>query len=214
MCDWFVDNKLSIHFLQDKTKSILFGTKHKLRSAKSLNIAYNSIEIKQHVKVKYLGCILDESLSGESMALNVIDKINLRLKFLQRQNRFLTPLLRRILCNAQIQPLFDYACTFWFTNLSKKLRLRLQAMQNKCIRFCLQLDKMSRICVNEFLELNWLNAHDRYLQFIVSDIFKFYNNQCPDYFNEVFCRVDDNGVATRSFNKKLKLTFRKTKLGM
>ena len=73
---------------------------------------------------------------------------------------------------------------------------------------------MSRICVNEFLELNWLNVHDRYLQFIVSDIFKFYNNQCPDYFNEVFCPVDDNGVATRCCNKKLKLPFRKSKLGM
>ena len=86
--DWFVDNKLSIHFGQDKTESILFGTKHKLRSAKSLNIVYNDIENKQHAKVKYLGCTLDESLSGESMALNVIDKINSCLKFLHRQNPF------------------------------------------------------------------------------------------------------------------------------
>ena len=148
------------------------------------------------------------------MALNVIDKINSRLKFLHRQNRFLTPPLRRLLCNALIQPLFDYACTVWFPNLSKKLRLRLQATQNKCIRFCLQLEKMSRICVNEFLELNWLNVHDRYLQFVVSDIFKFYNNQCPDYFNDVFCPVDDNGVATRFCNKKLKLPSCKLKLGM
>ena len=214
LCDWFVDNKLSIHFGQDKTKSILFGTKHKLRSAKSLNIVYNGIEIKQHAKVKYLGRILDESLSGESMALNVIDKINSRLKIVHRQNRFLTSPLRRLLCNTLIQPLFDYACTAWFLNLSKKLRLRLQATQNKCIRFCLQLDKMPRTCVNEFLELNWLNVHDRYLQFIVSDIFKFYNNQCLDYFNDVFCPVDYNGVATRSCNKKLKLPSRKLKLGM
>ena len=65
------------------------------------------------------------------MALNVIDKINSCLKFLHRQNRFLTPPLRRLLFN-----LFNYACTAWFPNLSKKLRLRLQAMQNKCIRFC------------------------------------------------------------------------------
>ena len=36
--------------------------------------------------------VLDESLSGESMALNLIDKINSRLKFLHRQNCFLTPL--------------------------------------------------------------------------------------------------------------------------
>ena len=161
LCDWFVDKKLSIHFGQDKVKSILFATKRKLRNAKSLNIVYNDIETKQHAKVKHLGCILDESLSGESMALNVIDKINSRLKFLHRQNRFLTPPLRRLLCNALIQPIFDYACTAWFPNLSKKLSLRVQVTQNKCIRFCLKLDKMSRISVKEFLKLNWLNVHDR-----------------------------------------------------
>ena len=31
LCDWFVDNKLSIHFDEDKTKSILFSSKHKVR---------------------------------------------------------------------------------------------------------------------------------------------------------------------------------------
>ena len=87
-------------------------------------------------------------------------------------------------------------------------------MQNKFIRFCLQLDKRSGICVNEFLELNWLNVHHRYLQFIVSDISKFYNNQCLDQFNDVFCPVDGNGVATRCCNKNLKLPFRKSTLGM
>ena len=34
LCDWFVDNKLSLHFDQGKIKSILFGTKHELRNAK------------------------------------------------------------------------------------------------------------------------------------------------------------------------------------
>ena len=66
---------------------------------------------------------------------------------------------------------------------------------------------MSRICVNEILELNWLIVHDRYLQLIVFDIFKFYNNQYPDYFNEIFCPVDDNGVATRYCSKKMKYLF-------
>ena len=88
LCDQFADKKLSIHLGKDKSKSILFGTKHKLRNAKSLNIAYNGIEITQHSRVKYVGCILDESLSGESMGFNVTDKVNSRLKFPHRQNRF------------------------------------------------------------------------------------------------------------------------------
>ena len=31
LCDWFVDNKLSIHFGEDQTKSILFGSKQKIK---------------------------------------------------------------------------------------------------------------------------------------------------------------------------------------
>ena len=214
LCDWFINNKLSVHFDQHKTKSILFGTIHKLRNAKALNMVYSGAEIKQYEKVKYLGCILYQNLSGESMALNVIDKVNSRLKFLHRQNRFLAPPLGRLLRNALIQLLFDDACTAWFSNFSKRLKLQPHASQNKCIRFCLQLDKRSKICIKEFLQLNWLNVHDRYLQFIVSDIFKFQNDQCPDYFNEIFCPVGENGVITHSSNRKLELPFRKTKLGI
>ena len=31
ICDWFVDNKLSINFGEDKTKSVLFSFKHNLK---------------------------------------------------------------------------------------------------------------------------------------------------------------------------------------
>ena len=51
---------------------------------------YGDIKIKQHSKVKYLGCLMDKALSGEAMALNVIHKINNKPKFLYRKNDFLT----------------------------------------------------------------------------------------------------------------------------
>ena len=65
LCDWFVNNKLSIDFGEDKTESILFGSKHKIKNSKPLNIQYNDIKIKQYSKVTYLGCILDETLSDK-----------------------------------------------------------------------------------------------------------------------------------------------------
>ena len=55
LCDWFVDNKLSIHFGEDKKKSILFRSKHRLKNSKPLNIQYKDINIKQYSKVTYLG---------------------------------------------------------------------------------------------------------------------------------------------------------------
>ena len=78
------------------------------------------------------------------MALNVVNKINNKLKFLYRKNIFLTA-LRRLLYNALIQPHFDYACSAWYPNLTKKLKHRIQTTQNKCIRFCLQLDKLKHL---------------------------------------------------------------------
>ena len=52
LCEWFIDNKLSIHFGEDKTKSILF--KRGNNSNISLNIKRNEKVTKQHSVVKYL----------------------------------------------------------------------------------------------------------------------------------------------------------------
>ena len=154
LCDWFVDNKLSIHFGEDKTKSILFGSKNRLKNSKPLNIQYKDINIKQYSQVTYLRCIFDETLSGDSMALHVINKVNSWLKFLYWQNKVLSIPLRRLLCNAMIQPFFDYACNAWYSNLNKKLETRLQAAQNKCIRFCLKLGDRSSLKSKEFQKIN------------------------------------------------------------
>ena len=56
------------------------------------------------------------------MALKTIQKINLKLEFLYRKNRSLTPELRQLLCNAITQPHFDYGCSTWYPNLTQKLR--------------------------------------------------------------------------------------------
>ena len=64
LCDWFINNKLSIHLGEDKAKSILFGTKLNIKQAEPLNIVHGNVKIEQYTKVTYLGCILDESLSG------------------------------------------------------------------------------------------------------------------------------------------------------
>ena len=70
----------------------------------------------------YLGCIIDETMSGEPIVLKVVNKINGKLKFLYWKNSFLTPGLRRMLCNALIQLHFDYACSVWYPNLNVKLK--------------------------------------------------------------------------------------------
>ena len=182
ICDWFVDNKLTIHFGKDKTKSILFSTKNWKRKIVPLDIEYGDVKIKQYSKVTYSGCELDETLSGEAMALKVINKINSRLKFLHRKNRHLTPYLKRLLCNALIQPHFDHACSAWYPNLNKKLKSKLQTIQNRCIRYCLQLDNRSHIGVKDFEKINWLPVSEKFKQHLCSNAFKFLKETCPAWY--------------------------------
>ena len=158
---------------------------------------------KQHAKVKYLGCILDENLSGESMALNVIDKVNSRLKFLNRQNRFQHPISVDFYVMHLYNLFWSYLRSLCLKSFEETIKISTSG-STKQKRFYLQQDKTSRIYPKEFLELNWIIVHDRYRQFIISDI---YNNQCPDYFNDVFCLVDYNRVSTCACNEKLKLSW-------
>ena len=48
--DWFADNKLSIHFGDGKTKSVLFAAKFKVKKVRKLNVKSGNIQIKQHSK--------------------------------------------------------------------------------------------------------------------------------------------------------------------
>ena len=118
ICDWFVDNKLSIHFGEDKTKSILFAFKRNIKKFQKLEFIYN----------RFSSYIIEETVSGESMANKVISKVNARLKFLHRKNKYLIPNLRCLLCNTLIQRHFDYACSAWYPNISKKLKNKIQTL--------------------------------------------------------------------------------------
>ena len=210
--EWFVDNKLSIHLGKDKTKSILFGSKRVIKRQQKLKINYGDIEIEQYDSVKYLGCILDNNLSGESMASNALSKINGRLKFLYRNQNYLDKFLRRLLSNAIIQPHFDYACSTWFPVLNSKLTKKVQIAQNKCIRFCLDLDNISHIGSKEFREINWLPVKERVHQCINVNIFKYYKNMSPGYLSEMFT-VADQSHYTRYSSMKLHLPSRNRDIG-
>ena len=52
-CDWFMDSKLSIHFGEDKTNSILFSRKSKIKKASPLIIQHKGKKVKQYSKVTY-----------------------------------------------------------------------------------------------------------------------------------------------------------------
>ena len=53
-----------------------------------------------------------------------------QIEYLYHQSRYLNPAYRRLLCNALIQPHFDYGCSSWFPLLKKYLKFKLQKASN------------------------------------------------------------------------------------
>ena len=168
--------RLNIRFGEDKTKSILFSTKNRKRKIGTLGF---DVKIKQYSKVTFPGRELGETLKGKSMVLKVINEINGRLKFLNRKSRYITPSLKRLLYNALIKPHFDYTCSALYPNLNKKFKSKLQTIQNKCIRYCLQLYDRNHIGMKDFEKTNWLLVSERFNQYL-------FKETCPLYFHDIF----------------------------
>ena len=182
LCQRFIDNKLSIHFGADKTKSIFFS---KTRGLKEINISFVG-HSKQNETVEYLGCQLDSKSNAEAMASKALKKTNAKLKFMYRQSRYLTPAHRRLLCNALIQPHFDYGCSSWFPLLKKNLKLKLQKAQNKCICFPLNLPPRCHINPSHFRKIKWLPVSDRVESCIANTLLKYWNGIVARYIHEMF----------------------------
>ena len=69
LCKWYIDNKLSVHFGDDKTKTIVFS---RMKIQQKLSISYGGYSLKQDNTVEYLRCYLDSNVNGESVACRVL----------------------------------------------------------------------------------------------------------------------------------------------
>ena len=95
-------------------------------------------------------------------------------------------------------------------SLRKGLQKTLHVSQNICVKFCLQLDKKSRVGVAEFKEIYWLNINDRFSQCVLSNIYKFFNNESPEYINEIYFPAEPSNLNTQLSFQRLKQRLRKS----
>ena len=95
------------------------------------------------------------------------------------------------LCSALIQCYFDYSCSSWYASLNKGLKQKLQIMQNKIIRYILNLNSRAHIGCNEHERVNMLSVPDRVKQLRLTHVYKIWNGICPIYMKEHFSKIAD-----------------------
>ncbi len=187
---WLIDNKLSLHL--GKTESLIFGSRRRLKKVKEFNVMCNGQSIEEAKSVKYLGVTLDQCLSGETLANNTIKKAGSRIKFLWRHSNSLNEKSRRTLCSALIQCHLDYCCSSWFSGLTQKLKSKLQVIQNKMVRFILDLGPMTHIGQRELDQVGFLNIHDRVKQLKLGHVHNISQGKCPPYLRTGFTYISEH----------------------
>ena len=83
-------------------------------------------------------------------------------------------------------------------NLNKKFKNKLQTIQNKCVRYCLQLDNRSNIGMKELEKINWLSVSERFNQYLRSNAFKSFKETCPLYFHGIHRQSGQSQANMRS----------------
>merc|ERR1712055_984414 len=184
-----------------KTESIFFGSKKKFKNIESFEVRCGEEIIKHVNSVKYLGVQIDDNLGGSSIVSDLIRKVNNRLKFLYRYKNLLNFNSRKTLCTALIQCHFDYSCSSWFPGINKGLSDKLQVLQNRMIRFILNLNCRHHIGYKELKEAGFLKVSERVKQLKLGHIFRIKNKTCPSYMDLNFKLLNENTTrcSTRSY---------------
>lgn len=128
-------SKWRIKMEPSKSSSVLFSKCPSLRR-QGIDLSLEGVKIKQEEKVRFLGVILDQSLTWKPYVDDLIRRANVRifpLKKLAAKNRWERPYELIGLFNSLIKPLFDYGSPSMITMSNLQWR-KLDCLQGKFLK--------------------------------------------------------------------------------
>ena len=108
---WLHANFLILNL--EKTKIMLVGTHQRTAEADDLVIEITNTRLERVNKFKYLGVLLDDTLSWKDHIEYIGNKISSRLGVLRRERKVLPKPTCLMLYNTIVLPLFDYCSPVW-----------------------------------------------------------------------------------------------------
>ena len=129
--DWYKKNKLSVNL--DKTKVMFFGTKPQLTRMENVNVKLENVAIARVTKFKYLGLVLDCSLTFSQHVEYIKSKTFAKIRLLGKLSYILDRNTLLLLYKTLILPIFDYG-DIVYAGINKQDSDTLQKPQNVACR--------------------------------------------------------------------------------
>ena len=191
--EWLRANKLTVNV--NKTKYVVFGSRHMLQDKPDLNLKISGQKIERVSVMKYLGVLLDDTLTFEDHIQYVVDKATKKLGILRKSREFLPRNTSILLYKSLVLPHIDY-CDLVYMTASEYHLNRLQLIQNVASRIILRANRRTSI---KFMhnELKLLMIKDRQQIHLSMECFRQINTISG--LNDLFVK-HDTGRVTRGTN--------------
>ena len=175
---------------------MLVGTHQKLAEAENQVIDINSMRLEMVNNFKYLGILLDCTLSWKEHVEYIGNKISSRLGMLRRAHKVLPKATCLMLYNTIVLPLFDYCSSVW-DSCGSGSKVYLDKL-NRCAACIIEGRTIGADDLKSTLSWPSLQARREYLKCVL--VFKCLHGMAPSY----MCLLSEfkHALEIHSYNTK------------
>lgn len=165
----------------NKTVALCIGSERHVNDiTRVYKLNINGAEISWVQSAKNLGVILDNRLSFEEHVNHIFKITFFKLKLLYKFKNQLSQEVKLKLVKTLILPHVDYCCSVYYNFLTQYNQLKLQRVQNACMRFVCCIPYREHI-TPYLVGLNELNVYKRIHYLIAIFLYKLIKSKTPDY---------------------------------
>lgn len=198
-----ISSEHSLSINSRKSAFMVFGSKRNRNQVEnSINITVNGSTINRSDVAKNLGIFIDNDLRFNEHISSLVKKSFCTLKMLWKERDFLSMELRKLLTNSLILSRFSYCDEVYGPCIDKFVSLKIQKIQNACIRFIYGLRKYDHIS-RKLYDTGWLNMRNRRYLHLACLVYKVLHSEIPHYlFRKLIRRFTIHAINTR-FKQRL-----------
>ena len=195
--NYFAANKLQLNL--SKTKSMFFHNGYKFRNDNALGIRHNGCHIEQVTCFKYLGVLLDPTLSFKDHVEYICKESKQKTGMLWCMHNFISEPLAYKLYSALIKPVYTY-CDYIYDRCSKTLARKIEVVHNSALKAVKSIrGRYSATELHEELKVPWLDVSRK--NSTCTEVFKLLEGQGPPNLRDKF-KVRDVGRSLRSAHQR------------
>ena len=150
---WFDENQLTLNI--GKTQYVVFGSKKKLSKAGQIEIKIGTEKLKEATEYKYLGTILDNTLSAVGQLARLNQQLAIKMTTFRKIRSCMSVKTAILIYKATILPVIDYNDLI-YNFLNKQQQQKLQRTQNRALRIVFRGNNLSVAEMHERAGLNQL----------------------------------------------------------